>query len=221
MQQLSIASFLANGHAYHLYVYEDLKGIPAGTVVKDGNDILPASRIFQYRDYPTYAGFANYFRFKLLFDRGGWWADLDLICLKPFDFPEEYVVSSERAGQTRLPNCGALKAPPGSDPMRYAWEVCDSKDPALIAWGETGPKLTAEAVRACALDRFVQAPEVFCPLDFGEWARLITPGLDLRFGEATYGVHLWNEMWRRAGVGTTGHPPDSFYGQLQRRYLGG
>ena len=91
MEQLSIASFLRNGHEYHLYVYEDVKNIPPGTTIKDGNEILPASRIFQYKQQASYAGFSNFFRYKLVLERGGWWVDTDTICLKPFDFDAEYV----------------------------------------------------------------------------------------------------------------------------------
>ena len=37
MEQLSIASFLRNGHEYHLYVYDELKHVPSGTILKDAN----------------------------------------------------------------------------------------------------------------------------------------------------------------------------------------
>ncbi|MCI0557088.1 MAG: hypothetical protein MN733_01225, partial [Nitrososphaera sp.] len=84
MEQLSIASFLLNGHEYHLYLYDELENIPFGTLIKDASEILPSSSIFQYKRRPTYAGFANFFRYKLLLERGGWWADTDTICLKPF-----------------------------------------------------------------------------------------------------------------------------------------
>ena len=43
-----------------------------------------ASDIFRYRDNGSYAGFANFFRYELLRKRGGWWVDLDTICLRPF-----------------------------------------------------------------------------------------------------------------------------------------
>ena len=61
MEQLSISSFLGNGHEYHLYVYDDLKTIPPGTVRRDASEILPESRIFKYKNKPSYAGFANFF----------------------------------------------------------------------------------------------------------------------------------------------------------------
>src|SRR5437870_1345057 len=96
MEQLSVASFMRNGHEYHLYVYDDVKNIPAGTVIKDASEILPASRIFQYKHFPTYAGFSNFFRYKLLLERGGWWIDTDTVCLKPFDFGKNMCLPQSR-----------------------------------------------------------------------------------------------------------------------------
>src|SRR5438105_1989553 len=75
MERLSIASFLHHGHAYHLYTYGPVAGLPAGAVRQDARAILPESMIFQYRDHASYAGFSNYFRYKLLLERGGWWVD--------------------------------------------------------------------------------------------------------------------------------------------------
>ncbi len=46
MEALSIKSFLNNGHEYHLYTYSHVDNIPLGTIVKDGNEILPESEIF-------------------------------------------------------------------------------------------------------------------------------------------------------------------------------
>src|SRR4051812_6131780 len=79
MERLSIASFLHHGHDYHLFTYGPVEGIPPGTVVQDACEILTESRIFQYRDHASYAGFANFFRYKLLLERGGWWVDTDAV----------------------------------------------------------------------------------------------------------------------------------------------
>ena len=102
MERLSIKSFLDNGHEYHLYTYDELKDVPAGTVIKDGNEILPASAIFKYKDRPSYSAFSNFFRYKLLLERGGWWVDTDVICLKPFDFPEEHVFATEKLDEREV-----------------------------------------------------------------------------------------------------------------------
>jgi hypothetical protein len=221
MEELSISSFLLNGHDYHLYVYEDVKNIPAGTVVKDGNEILPSSRIFRYQRSPSYAGFANFFRYRLLLERGGWWADTDTICLKPFDFPEPYVFSSEinYKGREVVTNC-VIKSPVGSNLMLHAWEVCQTKNPARLVWGETGPRLMAKAVRKFSLGGYQKTHHTFCPVDYEEWDTVLQPGLEILLDDRTYAIHLWNEMWRMAGQDKNGqYHHNCLYEQLKRRYL--
>jgi mannosyltransferase OCH1-like enzyme len=220
MESLSISSFLLNGHQYHLYVYDDVKNIPVGTVIKDGNEILPSSRIFQYKQQATYAGFSNFFRYKLLLERGGWWADTDIICLRPFDFPADYVFSSEIAHGLEVVTSGICKAPAGSRVMAYAWRVCDEKDPDKLVWGETGPQLMGEAVREYSLERYKQPAQVFCPLGYFEWHKVLDPDTDVRLDDRSYAIHLWNEMWRAAGQDKNSEYPEGcFYEQLKRKYL--
>ena len=220
MEQLSIASFLSHGHEFHLYVYNELKNVPDGTVIKDGNEILPSRSIFQYRQYPTYAGFANFFRYKLLLERGGWWVDMDVISLKPFDFPEEYVFASERDRGSDVVTSGILKAPAGSEAMAHAWRVCQSKQPDRLVWGETGPKLMAEAVRKFSLEQYTMPPDVFCPLGYWEWQKVLDPGTETTFARGGYAIHLWNEKWRANGRDKNGqYPTDCLYEKLKRKYL--
>ena len=221
MERLSIASFLRNGHEYHLYVYGGMKHVPEGAVVRDASEILPESSVFQYRQVPSYAGFANFFRYKLVLERGGWWADTDTVCLRPFDFTEEYVFSSETIqGGEEVINSGVFKAPPRSAAMAYAWEVCRSKDTTRLVWGETGPKLMAETVARHGLERFRQPHQVFCPVSFLDWHRVLEPDAALAFGDSTRAVHLWNERWRATGQDkNAAYHPDCLYEQLKRKFL--
>ena len=220
MERLSIASFRQNGHEYHLYVYDEPKNVPSGTVIADANQILPASSIFQYKQRPSYAGFSNFFRYKLLLERGGWWVDTDTICLKEFDFPDEYVFSSEIARGSEVINSGIIKAPAGSDVMSYAWGICETKNPEDLVWGETGPRLMAEAVRKCSLEKFVQPHQVFCPIGYAEWHKLLESEPESPFDERSYAIHLWNEMWRASGQDKNAEYDEScIYELLKRRYL--
>lgn len=220
MEHLSIASFLRQGHEYHLYVYEDVADVPAGTTLKDGRAILPAARIFQYRDFASYAGFANFFRYKLLLERGGWWADTDVVCLRPFDLPAAYVFANELQAGAEVLSAGVLKAPAGSPVMAYAWQTCQAKDPAQLVWGETGPKLVAEAVRKFALESYVQPYQRFFPLPLIDWERLLEPHVEWEFEQSAYAVHLWHEAWRRTGQDKNrSYHPDCLYERLKRKYL--
>jgi len=219
MEQLSIISFLRNGHEYHLYVYDTVKNIPVGTVIKNGNDILPSSRIFQYTDRPTYSGFANFFRYRLLFERGGWWADVDTICLKPFDFSEQYVFASEMDQELEVINNGIIKVPAGSEIMNYAYGVCQTKNPKRLVFGETGPRLLSQAVRTYGLENYKQPYYVFCPIDYPEWHKVLEPYV-AAVHEHAYAIHLWNEMWRLANQNKNAtYNQNCIYEQLKRRYL--
>ena len=220
MEHLSISSFLQNGHEYHLYTYGDVGNIPAGTVVKDGAEILPAAMIFQYQQHKSYSAFSNFFRYKLLLEKGGWWIDTDLVCLKPFDFPEAYVFSSEKAVGNEFINAGAIKAPAGSELMAYAWAACLSKNRAELVWGEVGPRLMADAVKRFSLESYVQRPDVFCPIGYSDWHKLLEPDITWEIGAATYAIHLWNEFWRRTGQDKNRrYHPDCLYEQLNRKYV--
>jgi mannosyltransferase OCH1-like enzyme len=220
LEQLSLASFLQNGHEYHLYVYDEPKNIPDGAVIKDANEILPSSSVFQYQHSPSYAGFANFFRYKLILERGGWWADTDIVCLKPFDFPEQYVFSSEVSLGLEVVTSGIFKCPAQSKVMGYAWGVCQTKDPQRLVWGETGPKLMGEAVRKYALEKYQKSSQVFCPLGFFEWHRVLEPLEEIVFDQSTYAIHLWNERWRMAGQDKNDQYDEScLYEQLKRKYI--
>lgn len=222
MERLSISSFIAHGHEYHLYAYEPIRNVPAGVMIRDAEHILPRSRAFQYTHHATWSGFANFFRYKLLLEHGGWWADTDLVCERPFDFPDPYVFSSELSLGRQMVNTGAIKVPPGSEVMSYAWDICETKDPAKLVWGETGPALMEEAVERLGMSRFVLAPDVFCPIGFREWKTILDPNVTFETGRETYAIHLWHEMWRAAGVNTSAHShPASLYERLRRKYLAG
>lgn len=222
MEQLSLASFLLNGHEYHLYVYDELRNVPAGTVLKDANEILPSSQIFQYKQQASYAGFANFFRYKLLLERGGWWADTDNICLKPFDFPEQHVFATEICRGLEVMTSGIIKAPIGSEAMGHAWDVCRNKDPQQLVWGETGPSLVAEAVSKFSLEHYAQSHRVFCPLAYADWHRVLEPETELAIDAGSYAIHLWNEMWRANSQNKNArYPDDCLYEQLKRRYPNG
>ena len=220
LEQLSIASFLAHGHGYHLFTYGDVPNVPAGAVIHDGREILPESRIFKYRDHASFAGFANFFRYRLLLERGGWWADTDTVCLKPFALSQEYVFSSELVSGRVVVNCGVIKAPAGSEVMRHAWSVCETRSPEALVWGETGSRLMGESVRRCLLEPFVMSPEVFCPIGFRDWETVLDPTRGWTWSDDVYAVHLWNEMWRRHERDKDArYDPTCLYERLKRRYV--
>jgi Alpha 1,4-glycosyltransferase conserved region len=248
MEQLSIKSFLANGHEYHLYVYGDVTNIPPGTVVKDGRDILPESRIFTIQEgwgSGSLSGFADIFRYHLLRLKGGWWVDMDVICLKPFDFAAEHVIVTSFEGQYgELANNCILKMPQDSQLATYLSEFCDRCDPSKVGFGDLSPILIQKTLKEKDFQeyqKYLVPYTTFCPISWREVltkvAYHVPPTLlentkefvkskvrqNHRIGRITqdsYAVHLWNEIWRQNQLDKN----DSFaknclYERLKRRYL--
>jgi len=98
IELLTLHSFIAQGHVFHLWTYEKLlTKIPVGVVIEDANKILPREMVFRYNNINKYghgkgsvSGFSDIFRYKLLYDKGGWWTDMDVTCLKPLNFSVPY-----------------------------------------------------------------------------------------------------------------------------------
>jgi len=92
LEILSIKSFQKLGHKFILYTYEDVKGIPPKTIIKDGNKIMKKKDLFQFKS--SFLPFSDLFRYKMLYENGGYWVDLDMIALKPLKFKETFIFSS-------------------------------------------------------------------------------------------------------------------------------
>lgn len=219
MERLSIASFLAHGHPFHLYTYDGVENAPAGTVLMDAAAVLPRGRIFRWPlETGSYAGFSNYFRYRLLLERGNWWADVDTVCLRPFQFDSAIVVSSERVAGARFINSGILRFPAGSRAMEMACRVCDGTAPETLTTCRVGPHLVDWLVRKCSLEPFVQPPEVFCPIPCTSVESLLQSPVELP--ASSKAVHLWNEAWSDRKLDKdAAYPPESLYEKLKRDYL--
>jgi hypothetical protein len=150
MERLSLRSFLAHGHPYHLYSYDAVPNLPAGAELRPAAEVLPASAVFRYSSAAggSFAAFSNLFRYRLLHQRGGWWADTDVVCLRPFDFTAERVFASERRreGGEVCASC-VLRAPAGDDVCADCWQQASRDERRATVWGATGPSGTRSSPR--------------------------------------------------------------------------
>ncbi|MHB1036578.1 MAG: glycosyltransferase [Pirellulales bacterium] len=164
MEQLTLRSFTACGHKFALWLYGPLDSdVPAGVEIRDAQEVLPAKDVFCYQAGPrpgSYAGFSDVFRYKLLYDHGGWWSDLDVACLRPLDF-EQWYAFSPSDGLGLIGN--VMKAPPRSDLMRrcFLWAV-KHVDAQNTDWLKPIRVLVAE-VRRMRLAEYVLPPNVISP----------------------------------------------------------
>lgn len=220
IEVLSIRSFLAQGHPYHLYTYADLENVPDGVTVKDANAIVPERDIFKTDG--SLSIFADWFRQELLHQCGGYWVDLDIVCLKPLLFPDPIVLGKVDSG--RVSNA-LMRFPKGHELTRQLADVSKDPNKAMpfdsaadkrrklirkylrgnrrndIEWGEpSGPSGLTRMIKHAGLWKIAKPYYYFHPVHFSFWGcafdNTFQDGMD--FFSASYCVHLWNEKIRRA-----------------------
>jgi hypothetical protein len=130
MQLLTIRSFQHHGFIFNLWTYDPNIGNGTDAVIRNANDIIPEQRVFRYRDNGcidvpfgrgSCAGFSDMFRYRLLYEHGGWYTDLDVTCLREPDFDTDYVFRDHWL----LPAVGnIMRCPPKSEVMRLSYELC-------------------------------------------------------------------------------------------------
>ena len=231
LERMCLRSFLQQGHAVHLYVYEnwvdwcsalkvytDAEQCPAR--LRDASEIVSAAELVRFQNL---SNFSDYFRYQLLYQRGGWWSDLDVFCLRPFDLDAEYVFSSQLTVCRTADevNNTVMRAPKGSELMKWSIDRVDNEiDTLTCPWPEIGPHTMNLGIDRFNLQGAKQPHERFCPLHYFDAPRnYLEFGTDaLEFGLETLGVHLWNEEMRRAGADKDGRYPGSLYEKLLHEF---
>lgn len=206
LERLCIASFLAQGHAFHLYAYERPEGLPEGCVWRDAAEIAPRDGMFFYKGDRSPAVFADYFRLLLMKAGAGIWADCDMLCLRPFEGLAPYVFGYEvapgRGAHAGQINNAVLRLPRGEllDTLLSIFEDdSDRVDPVWMPpyrrleialrrlvgqriglnhmqFGATGPFPLTHFARKLGLDRYALPVSAFYPLPYAQVRTMLTPG---------------------------------------------
>jgi hypothetical protein len=243
IEQLCIRSFQDHGHKFVLYAYEDIANVPPGTEVRDANELIPKAESIPFVKRGNLAAFADWFRWDLLRTRGGYWIDMDMVCLAPFDFTEEVIFGYQ---QDNIPAQGVLRFPPNHpavielvnrsmDPNRFQPEDSGRRkikkvirrmmgnSRARIDWAEAGGPIGFRTiVGKFDLAKFGVPYTVFYPVHNTQfWSMFDTTfANDEKFFAATKAIHLWNEVGRRYfkwDKNATFHE-DSLVERLKRRH---
>lgn len=170
IEQLCLRSFVDIGYQVHLYVYEDVQGVPVEATVFDANKIIPRDEVFVYKSgfgAGSFAGFADRFRYHLLAQKGGWWFDSDFVALHLMPEPSDvYFASTWEFKWGSCANNCAIWARPG-DPyiieLRDRCEAILQRKGDTVRFGETGPHLVQSLVRDFDLGAHVAPFWEFCP----------------------------------------------------------
>lgn len=243
MERLALRSFAANGHTVSLHVYDEPEGVPTGIQLVDAARTLPRSAIFRHEQSGSIAAFADWFRYRLLYDQGGVWVDTDVVCLRRFDYSRTEIFG--RMDQNIINNA-VLGLPAGHALARWMGECCEAPNRWLpydsnrirrrklkrrlfqgnrrgnIEWGETGPNGFTLAARHFQLEEAALPFWHFYPIHYLNWATVFdsTFAENENFLGASYALHLWNEMARRApGFDKNGRfAADSLFERLCAKY---
>ncbi len=212
LEQLCLKSFCDNGHTVHLYTYSNIKNIPKEVIIKDGNEILPENEIFRYKN-GSVSAFSNLFRFTLLYKKGGYWADTDLLCVKPFKSKDDFVFSSEpdEAYTNIKINAGLIKIPKGSKVALRGINIQREQKKLILSgevpWG-SGPKTVETIVQEFNLFKYVLPWKGICNCYYAHFITLLHPSFKPKgaittiqeIPEEMICIHLWNELFRRNNI---------------------
>lgn len=241
LEKYSIRSFLNTGHEFHLYTYEKVKGVPEGTKICDANEIMKYEDVFTLKE--QYLPFSDIWRYKMLYEKGNYWADVDMIAIKTLDFKEPYVFSSERTIQRGafkmtvplVPNIGILKAPKGSEFYLELYNLCietqnRGKNKDKIKY----MRLLRKMIEKFGYSKYVKKPDFFCHLDWwhAKDAYMHVPEFAEKYGvkgksvnsmftgKNVYTVHLWRNLaTHKYKLDLNGEfPPMSFF-EMAKVYI--
>jgi len=215
MEFLTVHSFVKHGYVFNLWTYDELEKVPPGCIMRDANEIIPQERIFSYKHPSQFgvgkgsvSGFSDIFRYKLLYEQGGCWVDMDVTCIKPFAFTEPYFFRSHHS----LALVGnILKAPKGSELMKRCYEEASlTVDENNTDWHKPIDILIRN-VSLLGLDKYI----VSNVSNTDEWHK-VAPlvKFSMKIPENWYFVHWCNEVWRTNGFSKEHVPYRSVYGQL-------
>ena len=198
LELLTLHSFIRHGHEFHLWLYDDLvTPLPPGVVIEDAAELLPKESIFTKKNLDaecgvgkgSYGPFSDLFRYKLLYEKGGYWVDMDITCLRPLDIRAPYLFRSHRIGVMG----NLIKCPRHSAMMRRAYEETLARANRHAKWLYANRILTAQ-VRKSRLSRFIRHD--ICNEDSWTGAVQFMLDHDLQIPKAWYAIHWINEMNR-------------------------
>lgn len=219
VELLCIKSFQANGHEFHLWVYDAIETtLPENTVIEDASKIIPRENVFCYKysnqfghGKGSYAGFSDIFRYKLLYDYGGWWVDMDVVCLKPLDFEDPYVFRSHH-DYALVGN--VMKCEKKSEAMKICYDKASSTVNDRNSDWNLPIKILNETVTELGLTNYIK--EISNPDSWLYVCKLLLRNINIPNHWAV--LHLVNEEWRHHHIDKKSIPRKSKLGKLLKQY---
>ena len=194
LEKLCINSWIENGYEFNLWLYDDIE-VPEGVIVKNASDIISIDEYFTYDDgvsKGTAVAFSNLFRSNLLYQRGGLYIDLDVLCLRPYNFDKRFVFSRQIDSEWgyHVATC-IIYSENTEEEIFNDWSnrIIETKNVSSIAHGDLGPHLFTRLIELYNLKKYVLPKRNFCPIDWESYKDVLESNFD------SYGVHLYRSLW--------------------------
>ena len=223
LEKLCIDSWIKNGYEFHLWLYDDIE-VSKDVIVENANDIVSLDQYFTYtkgHTKNTPVAFSNLFRAHLLYQLGGLYVDLDMLCIQPQNFTERFVFTEQGNKllydhhlQTGHDEDYSLMAQVGTC-LIYAQDKGEQIFEDWIDWigslkttsvshGGLGPDLLTKLVIEYDFQEYVLPKRFYCPKDYDvyqsglKYKRFVLNYPDNRVRRPivhTYGIHLYRSLW--------------------------
>ena len=207
LEYLCMKSFVDRNYKLLVWSYDPALEIPRGARLRDANRVDNESKLFLNRQ-GSYAGFSDYFRYKVLNRFGGLYADTDVIAVRPAeDLPRKQFLVTEHCRQKNAfkfyINGNVIYNPyPAKGnviDLALAYARRFPKDD--IQWSEIGPALLSAIVSIYPLHDFVIQPPAFAnPIPWWDCPQKLLEEDSGSFDDSCFFFHCYNETWRRSGV---------------------
>ena len=222
LELLTIHSYTSNGYRFILWVYDqkDLYPSIAQLEVRDAAEIIPLEKVFCYKysnqfghGKGSYAGFSDIFRYKLLYEKGGWWTDMDVTSLRKFSFPSEYVFRTSKEREESIVG-NIMHVPAKSELMLRCYEQAveqvneNSRDWMLPI------RILNDNIKALGLNNYVYS---FSNEDsWPSLSRLVisSPEIPAHW----QAIHWMNEEFRRLNIAKEFYTESSFLGKCMQAH---
>jgi hypothetical protein len=200
---LSLKSFLSVGARVILYSYEKGLVVPEGVELRDANEVLPVGILERYNAGNTkaWARHSDLFRYVMLEKFGGWYADLDIVCLA--DALPRGEMYFGRANEARI-FAGLLKFLKGAAVLKELVAEAEQLLPQAEGMSEDaaramiGTPLLSRILQQHGLDRLAAPARDAYEIAFNEALAFFDPAqceiLRARLESCTF-THLWNGAW--------------------------
>jgi hypothetical protein len=221
LARLSLASFQGRGFKTRLWSYRPETLGDVSFAIGDASEITP------YTD--DHVALSSLFRYRVLAENGGVWADMDVVALDGATLPDAPAIASEkrrpfRHGEatatgeslTQVTNCFMAAGDPTATSLwRKAADAVEALPLQSRSWEAIGPHLLTRLMLADPNHGVtILPPETIDPV---AWWNVPGYFLEARDPPPTPFMHMYQSIWVKRGVDpNAAFPLDSLAGRLWR-----